>query len=473
MDQLRNGVRWLCRRLPVVPIAALLLPALAFAASQPLDVAGYMAFSYGSEIQAEPTGRQNESKVWWHDGRWWAILRSDGAAAYHIYRLDLGRQEWIDTGVAADDRQHARADVLWDSQSGKLYVASHYHTNSPGRRSADAEWARLYRYSYSGGQYQLDAGFPTIIAQHRTETMVLDKDSTGLLWVTFVSRESGSNQPLQVYVNTTNGPDDNWGEPFPLDFPGATVNIDDISSLIAFQDDEGPKIGVLWSNQEDDNFYFATHHDGAAPAAGWNVTNLGPVVGYPADDHISMVATEQGELFAAIKTETTLVGDVLIGVLARDPQGNFSFHPTSPTGSVDTRAVLVAHEQQRRVYVFTSSRTGGGRICMSVTDIVTPLADMSFPYEDCPSSDILPEDASALSHFIASTTYNRIDDPATAKHNATYDTGILVLAADDVNGKVYVYNHLDTPDPTSEPTPDPTPDPDPDNHRLYLPAVRR
>src|SRR5690606_37284023 len=130
--------------------------------------------------------------------------------------------------------------------------------------------------------------------------------------------------PSQVYVNATNGTDGVWGDPFVLPFPGATVSRGDISSLIAFEDASGPKIGVLWSNQEDDNFYFATHDDSAAANAGWSVTSLGLVVGYPADDHISMAATEQGELFAAIKTETTQVGDVLIGVLARDPQGNFA-----------------------------------------------------------------------------------------------------------------------------------------------------
>ena len=304
MDQLRNAVQQL--RLLLVLAAALIMPALVLAASVPLDVAGYMAFSYGTEVRAEPTGRQNESKVWWYDGRWWAILYYDGAAAYHIYYLELGAQEWIDTDVAADDRETTRADVLWDEQSGKLYVASHFMSESTG---PSVDEARLYRYSYSGGQYQLDPGFPADIAHHRTETMVLDKDSTGRLWVTFVSH-SGSGQPYQVYVNATNGTDGVWGDPFVLPFPGATVSRDDISSLIAFEDASGPKIGVLWSNQEDDNFYFATHDDSAAANAGWSVTNLGPVVGYPADDHISMAATEQGELFAAIKTETTQVGDV-------------------------------------------------------------------------------------------------------------------------------------------------------------------
>jgi hypothetical protein len=296
-----------------------------------------------------------------------------------------------------------------------------------------------------------------------TETLVLDKDSTGRLWVTYMSREAGSST-YQVYVNTTDGADHNWGTPFPLSWPGATVHVDDISSLIAFEDSSGPKIGVLWSNQLDDNFYFATHEDSAAPGEGWTLAPAGLGVDYPADDHMSLAATEEGELFAVIKTETTEVGDVLIGVLARDPQGNFSFHPTSPAGSMDTRATVVVHEQQRRVYLFTISRTGGGRVCMSTVDIVTPLADMVFPYEDCPTSSD-PPPGSALTHFIASNTYTYIDDPTTAKQNATYASGVLVLASDDVNDDVYVFNHLATPDPG--------PGPEPDAEVLFLPAVTR
>lgn len=453
--------------LPPVLFLALFGPILVFAAaSEPLDVAGYLAFSYGNQVKAEPTGRQNESKVWWHDGSWWAILYSPDAEAYQIYRLDLAAQEWIDTGVAADEREDARADVLWDGQTGKLYVASHYKFENPGRSDDESQWARLYRYSYNGGQYQLDPDFPVIISHDFAETMVLDKDSTGRLWITYVGPGD------QVYVNATggNGTDTDWDTPFPLDFPGATAATDDISSLIAFHDDSGSKIGVLWSNQLDNNFYFATHDDGAAPEAGWNVTSLESVVPYPADDHISLAATEQGELFAVLKTETTEMGDVLIGVLARDPQGNFSFHPTSPTGSTDTRAALVVHEWQRRLYLFTISHTGGGRVCMSVTDIVTPLADIAFPYEDCPTGEP-PGEGSALTHFIASTTYANIDDPTTAKHNASYASGILVLASDDANDKVYVYNHLETPGQDPEPTP--TPGPEPDGAVLYLPAIRR
>ena len=46
-------------------------------------------------------------------------------------------------------------------------------------------------------------------------------------------------------------------------YEGSTVSADDISSIIAFNG----QIGVMWSNEIDNAFYFATHNDGEADDA--------------------------------------------------------------------------------------------------------------------------------------------------------------------------------------------------------------
>lgn len=446
--------------LPLAFLVALVVPLALFAAptAQPLDVAGYLGFSYGDVVKEEPTARQNENKLWWHDGRWWAILYNDVTDTDQIYWLDLATHGWIDTGVPVDERGQARSDVLWDEEAGKLYVASHIKVENPTPATNEELWARLYRFSYNAGSrtYTLDGGYPVTINRERTETLVIDKDSTGRLWITFVSRETSQSTDYQVYVNATTGEDHLWGTPFPLPYAGATVDVDDISSLIAFTDNSGPKIGVMWSNQIDDNFYFATHDDTAPPGGGWTLDPPGLGVGYPADDHISLGKTQAGQVFAVVKAETVTPGDVLIGVVARDRDGSYSFHPTSPVGSVDTRPALAVHEQQGRVYVFTVSKTAGGQICMSSAAITSPLSVMAFPYENCPTPvDVEPPEGLEL--FISSSGYSNINNPTTAKHSATFASGIVVLASDDTNGRVYVHNHLDTQLP----------------YNLFLPAVRR
>src|SRR5919107_5780740 len=126
-------------------------------AAAPGDI-GFEGPSYTGAGSA-PTGSKPESKLWYNDGFWWGDLWSASAGAFHIWRLDLGGQQWIDTGVALDNRTGTRSDVLWDGT--KLYVLSHRYSTAPAAGYA----VRLYRFSYTaaGKTYTLDAGFPAQI----------------------------------------------------------------------------------------------------------------------------------------------------------------------------------------------------------------------------------------------------------------------------------------------------------------------
>ncbi|MBN3500191.1 hypothetical protein JYA52_22165, partial [Arthrobacter pascens] len=101
-------------------------------------------------------------------------------SGWSIYRLNRSAGAWVDTGVRSDSRASTSSDTLWDG--GKLYIASNVVTSGA---SASGQPARLYRYSYSGGAYSLDAGFPQVISNNSSETLTIDKDSTGALWATW------------------------------------------------------------------------------------------------------------------------------------------------------------------------------------------------------------------------------------------------------------------------------------------------
>src|SRR5215212_8970469 len=89
----------------------------------------------------------------------------------------------------------------------------------------------------------------------RTETLVIDKDSTGKLWATW-------SQNSTIFVNhTVNGDDHTWGTPFALPIATASnLSVDDNSAVIAFHHDQ---IGVMWSNQTtaQDAMWFSVHRD--------------------------------------------------------------------------------------------------------------------------------------------------------------------------------------------------------------------
>jgi hypothetical protein len=436
----------------LVVVASLGLFAVVWAAT-PLDIAGFLDFSFGVNPGSKVTGEKPESKLWWNSGYWWASLYDTAAGEYHIYRLNSESQNWLNTGVVLDDRPASRADILWDESSNKLYVASHIHSENAVSTTNPLEWARLYRYTFipSSLTYTLDAGYPVTINQDRTETLVLDKDSLGRLWVTYVSRQSGTLD-YHIYVNVSQGSDQSWGTPFKLTLPETAVNRDDISSLITFSDNDGPKIGVMWSDQEDGYFHFATHSDSSAPQDGWSLETI-TAVGYPADDHINLAATASGQILAAVKLETTAPGDPLMGIIGRDRDGTFSFHPITFVSSMETRPTIVINASTNEAYVFATNKSTGGNICYWSAAITIPLSNLNFPQLPC-----LFSGASGAPSAIGDTTYSRINNVTSTKQNVNNSSGIAVLASDEVNGQVYVHNLLFqlTPTPSPSETASPT-----------------
>ncbi len=438
-------------RTAVALFLALLLAALTMLvqAATPLSEAGYVGHSFGNAVSSEPTAKAGESKLWWHDGRWWAVLYNPDSGDYEIYWLDQNNQEWMETGVFVDEREHARADVLWDEQAQKLYIASHYKQSNPSQTGDMNKWGRLYRYSYNGSTYTLDNGFPVFVNQSVTEKLVLEKDSTGRLWVAFDSRQAGSNV-YQIYANATDGNDQNWGTEFVLPVPGVTVIMDDIATVVAFEDDNGPQIGVIWSNQDDGNFYLATHPDGAGVQDGWALDNgFTAAIPYPSDDHLDVALTPTGQLLVVFKTETTIPTDPLIALVAREHNGDYSLHPVSAGNSQDTRPIVVVDEAANQAIVYMSTKSGGGQLCYNQTQITTPLADMNFPYDNCPpaAGELLPEllALADMPVFIGdANTYRNINDPTSTKQMFTKESGRVVLAADNQNGLVYVHNAVPT-----------------------------
>lgn len=463
MKKLNNLIQ-LDRRRPSIIILVLCLViggtifSLAYAGS-PLDIAGFLGFSYGASITEGPTGEKPESKLWWNDGFWWGSLYNTTAGEYHIYQLDLVNQDWIDTGIVLDDREESRADTFWDSASNKLYVATHVKQDNPGNTNNPDNWARVLRFSYDNGAntYTLDAGFPITVNSDRTEALVVDKDDAGRLWVTYVSRPAGSTD-YQVYANYTVTPNDDlvWSTPFTLPFTEAHVALGDISSLIAFTDDGGGKVGVMWNNSTDSEFYFASHPTNSSPESDWTLENLD--VPYPANDHISLARTNSGQILAAVKTSATDPADPLIAVVGRDSDGTFSFHPISPVSSNDTRPRIVINESDNVVYVLVSSNALGGRICYHSTGITTPLANMSFPQQNClDSQDVNVEGLLDATIVIGDSTYDLFNNATSSKRNVTNASGIVVLASDDDNGHFYGHGTIGITPPTPTATPTNTP----------------
>jgi hypothetical protein len=411
---------------------------------------GYVDFSFFYNASGKstpnqvlsPTGEKPQSKLWYHDGRWWADMFSSAARAHHIFVLNRQTQKWVDTGTALDNRPQTKSDCLWDG--AHLYVVSGGGLVATG---ADLD-ARLYRYSYASGAYRLDAGFPVTIRKGGSEAIVIAKDTAARLWVTYT-------QNNQVYVNRSLASDAAWGTPFVVPASGANpaVAADDISAIVAY----GGRIGVLWSNQLDGGLYFASHVDTAA-AGSWSGMVIARQTNLP-DDHFSLrslQADPAGSVFAVIKTSFNTNTAPAIQVAVGKPQssGKLSWRRVTVTNGAQaqTRPILLLDTSNRRMYVFTADESGG-----AIYYKVAGLDAISFD----PTTKGTP--------FIASGAHPFLNDPTSTRQNVNATSDIVVLASYDNSSHpsanpaatdVYAHNLLDIAGP-------------PLDEHAYLPLIRR
>jgi hypothetical protein len=384
--------------------------------SVPVEV-GFRDHYYGEEVVSSVSGEKPESKLWWNDGQWWGSLWDNNAQEYHIYRLNPATQSWENSGIVIDDRSDSKGDALWDG--AKLYIASHIY-NPRGTPVSAPNSARLYRYSYDAPNqaYVLDNGFPVVINGSESETLTLDKDSSGKLWITWLENR-------RVMVNCSQGDDLSWGTPFQLPVQGGNTNEDDISSLVAFG---GDKIGLIWTNQNTNKIYFSVHLDGQ-PAGQWEnrelaLGNQSGVV----DDHINISTDGDpgGNLYAVIKTSLNTGNEPQILLLKRDAGGSWSHHEVGKGRDDHTRPIVLADIDNERIFVLATQKSNGAnRIIIKTAD----MADLIFP----PGEGTL---------FIQSNVYDNINNPTATKQCLTNQTGLAVLASEKTSF-YYFHNYND------------------------------
>lgn len=357
-----------------------------------------------------PSGSKPQSKVWFNDGSWWADLWDAETDDFYIHRLDLGTRTWTRTGARLDDRANSRSDVLWDGTH--LYVASHAFAEGAST-TPTGHPARLRRFSYDPATrtYSLDPGFPVQINDARTETLVIDRDSTGRLWATWVQ-----NRKVMVAVSEPGGT--SWGNAFEL--PGAgQVTSDDISTVVAFG---SGKIGVMWSDQDADTVYFAPHTDGVSPTT-WGPTEVAYTGRNAADDHINIksVADQSGRIVVAVKTSMS-GSDPMVVLLDRSAGGLWGNRPFGVGTDNHTRPIVVVNGETQRAHVFAASPQSGGQIY----EKTAPLSDLSF----APGKGrvVLRDDDS-----------DDINNPTSTKQTVSSATGLVVLATNDDTRRYWTY----------------------------------
>ena len=422
----------------LIIVAVLLNRVLGFSPVQAEAIeVGYKDFSMSGATS--PTGQKPQSKLWFNDGIWWGIMYNKASNSKHfeIYRFNWATDTWTTTGVMVDLRRKSSADALWTGS--KLYTVS----NVPVGQTGDVNiYVKRFSYNSTTKTYSVDSGFPVAVYNRAVETVVMDKDTTGRLWVTFTDANNSGGRNAYVVHTTTN--DTTWTAPYIVPVSGAsTLHSDDISTIVAYSG----KIGVMWSNQNDSTVYFAYHPDGTADS-NW-IAN--PAMQSPryADDHLnlkSLQADSSGQLFAVVKTSLNDVNPStstlpLILLLQLDNQGSWSRRTVWRIVDNVTRPIVLLDQQNRNIYAFATLNYGtqtNGAIYYKSTSL------------DNPSMQFVTGSGTP---FIVSSTDTHINDASSTKQALNSTTNLLVIAGDD-SSHYYFHNKLvlGIDGPTATPT---------------------
>jgi hypothetical protein len=386
----------------------------------------YVDQTFASGV-ASPTQDKPQSKLWNHDGSWWALMVTS-AGPVDVHEL-MPNHTWRDTGTVVDTRPTSTGDALWSSRNNQLWVVS----RAPGSN------AIVNRLSYNTAtrSYTVNPGFPiTLPTGGGSESAAIDQAADGKYWVTYTRAST-------VWVtHSTDDTGNSWVAPFRPPVPDTTLKADDISSIIGF----GDSIGVMYSDQQSGAFRFATHKN-ADPDTTWQMET--PASGLnTADDHINLkqlTGDSQGRVFAAVKTSLNdptnpNPSDPLIQVLTRTPgangAGTWALATAGTVADDFTRPMIMIDATNNVLYLFATAPVNGGDIYYKSA----PLSNISFP-------------SGRGAKFVDASFV--INNATGAKDPVTAATGLVVVASSTTQLR-YVHAEMQLPGSTGGDTTAPT-----------------
>jgi hypothetical protein len=416
----------------LLALGVLVAPSKATAAPGDVGVEGPSHVGTGT-----PTGtKRQESALWFNDGTWWGNLWDTATSDFHIFRFNAATSTWVNTGVATETRANTHHDVLWDGTT--LFVASYRFVNDglPAEPNFPTT-IRRYRYTSSTKTYTLLT--TENINNQRTETLSIDKDSTGRVWATW-------QQGNRIFMNVTGTGGTGWLTPFALPSALANVSVDDNSAVIAFGAPGSRKIGVMWSRQvgdATDGMYWSFHNDGAADTT-WS-TPVAAVSGQrTGDDHMNLKwldSSNSGKVFAAVKTSFTSSTQPLIQLLELNGTA-WTAHTIATVSECPNRVIILIDESAQKLRTFATypkpSGTTNAGVCTSsggaIYEKSVPLSNINFTGV---AKTVRIVDADQYVHNVTSTKQN-----LNSTAGRTANSGLLLLA--DVNATSRYWHYYDS-----------------------------
>ncbi|RZK41736.1 MAG: hypothetical protein EOO90_10315 [Pedobacter sp.] len=346
-----------------------------------------------------PTADKPQSKLWFMDGQWWALLpKQNGPSLWQ--RTAKG---WIEDSSIHQklSGNPSRVDV-WST--GNQVMAVGVGTN----------YLVVYKLLRQGNSWQVD-----IVARLETpkdlkgniESATIVRDGSGYWWVA-----SDFGDRLLVWSSSDGK---NWEAAMEL---ANGLHQDDISTLAIVPGG----IGVIWSDQNQDAVKFRFHGD---RERNWSEVSLIEQGNHTADDHLRASTGDDGILWVATKNSVDSVRKPQLVLRVRGINGKWKNYPFADLDVV---------KKPSRPAVFTVDGKRTVLLGYTIYDGVdTNLGEIKFGIVDTSKKSVLSELKTVIlpKSNSAKNTF-RINDITGPKGSFPKDGPWIILASDQF-GNIY------------------------------------
>ncbi len=281
--------------------------------------------------------RNNQSKMFYHDGNWWVTAQAKEDLRWYLWKFD--GSSWTKT-IQIYSTAKPRPDCILDAANNKVFILL------PG-----ASTTYILRLSYAAGNWTIDSGYPYAIpnfAQNAEMNMV--RATNGHLWIFAIEDSS------LVAKRSSNGGKD-WSETITI--KSALNNSKGLTDAVKFTANGANHIGVGYAeNSALGSVFGFLHHKDSDPETDWTdeTSAIPQFAGTVSDNHISILAYNNNVLII-VKTNGGGPNTTNVGLLRRAPNGNWFQYPILLSKGW-TRPTLAVDQTHNRLYVIGTREHG-------------------------------------------------------------------------------------------------------------------
>ncbi len=207
-------------------------------------------FAQGAPLSVDTDSdfyKSNQSKVFYHDGKWWALAVIDGESDWHIWKHEVATSTWTPTLLVTTSSSRI-PDALLDAGNNRLFLML----------SNDSK-PDFLRLTYSAGAWSINSGFPLRLSDFLddgTNRVSMARAKNGKLWLFRISGTS-----VQAKSSADDGA--TWSAVITIK---SGLNTSGVTDAVAFTTSSEDYVGVAYGEKDGagSRFGFIKHKDSEA-----------------------------------------------------------------------------------------------------------------------------------------------------------------------------------------------------------------